>query len=435
MQVEKRPFGARRRGAFFFDSARRDAALRRRATPRGGRRAFRRFLCALLTVVSVSPFLFGEPILLPELGGTDRLEVLEKENVRRRVDGRYEGYVYREYRGVLSRTGETSAGERYQGAFYVLEDLSMLGSTSRRLEDRVETELVLSDRGLRSTDEHGDYPRTLSFPVFPAGRVEAGERWRDYGVRVVDPKLDGTLTRVRFYCEYRFDGLGELYGDKVYRIRAQYALRYRAGDDPYGDPELTSVQGSHVADVLLYADGSGRVFVRTQVDEAYTYRDGTRITSQGFLLTWLRQRIRLNREETIRQVEKTLGEEGTRDVRVESKDEGVSISLEKIHFIPDSPRILPDEVDRLDTLYRALSQIPDRTFLVVGHTADIGTAESQVLLSIERAKTVISGLVERGLPADRFIYTGKGGTEPIGSNDTEEGRAKNRRVEIVILDG
>ncbi len=119
---------------------------------------------------------------------------------------------------------------------------------------------------------------------------------------------------------------------------------------------------------------------------------------------------------------------------MEQRDEGVSVTLQKIHFIPDSPEILPDERSRLDGLYKTLSKIDDRTFLVVGHTADVGTEESQVALSIERAKTVIDELVERGIASDRFIYTGKGGSEPVAPNDTEENMAKNRRVEIIILD-
>ncbi len=73
--------------------------------------------------------------------------------------------------------------------------------------------------------------------------------------------------------------------------------------------------------------------------------------------------------------------------------------------------------------------------MAVGHTADIGSEESQYVLSVERARVIIQEMVERGIPADRFIYEGKGGTEPIAPNDTEEGKAKNRRVEFVILDG
>ncbi len=78
--------------------------------------------------------------------------------------------------------------------------------------------------------------------------------------------------------------------------------------------------------------------------------------------------------------------------------------------------------------------MPERSFLVVGHTAKIGTEESQLSLSVERAKTIVDYLTGQGIEAERFIYEGRGGTKPVAANDTEENRAKNRRVEIIILE-
>jgi outer membrane protein OmpA-like peptidoglycan-associated protein len=101
--------------------------------------------------------------------------------------------------------------------------------------------------------------------------------------------------------------------------------------------------------------------------------------------------------------------------------------------VADQATILPSERGRLDSIAEALGSIGERTIKAVGHTADVGTAESQYELSIERAKTIIDEMVKRGIPAERFIYEGKGGTEPIAPNDTEEGRAQNRRVEFIIL--
>jgi outer membrane protein OmpA-like peptidoglycan-associated protein len=55
-------------------------------------------------------------------------------------------------------------------------------------------------------------------------------------------------------------------------------------------------------------------------------------------------------------------------------------------------------------------------------------------LSVERAQSIIAELSARGIPADRFIYKGSGGTKPLGDNSSEEGRRLNRRVEITILE-
>ena len=122
------------------------------------------------------------------------------------------------------------------------------------------------------------------------------------------------------------------------------------------------------------------------------------------------------------------------DIEVTETDQGVSLTLRALHFVPDQAVILPEDRPLLDVLADALGRIPDRTFLVRGHTADVGTAESQFLLSEERARVVAAELAERGIPADRFVFQGLGGTEPVGDNTTEEGRRMNRRVEIIILE-
>ncbi len=56
------------------------------------------------------------------------------------------------------------------------------------------------------------------------------------------------------------------------------------------------------------------------------------------------------------------------------------------------------------------------------------------MLSVKRAKTIVDYLVSQGISPKRFMYEGKGGTEPVAPNDTEENMAKNRRVEIIVLE-
>jgi outer membrane protein OmpA-like peptidoglycan-associated protein len=55
-------------------------------------------------------------------------------------------------------------------------------------------------------------------------------------------------------------------------------------------------------------------------------------------------------------------------------------------------------------------------------------------LSASRAKRIVDEMVSRGIPAGSFVYKGWGGEKPVGDNETGEGRAKNRRVEITILE-
>jgi OOP family OmpA-OmpF porin len=71
--------------------------------------------------------------------------------------------------------------------------------------------------------------------------------------------------------------------------------------------------------------------------------------------------------------------------------------------------------------------------VIIGHTDNSGDPEYNLWLSRERAKIVADYLISKGHDASKMITTGKGETKPIASNDTEEERAKNRRVEILVL--
>ncbi len=120
---------------------------------------------------------------------------------------------------------------------------------------------------------------------------------------------------------------------------------------------------------------------------------------------------------------------------VEKGQAGLTLRIDDLRFAADSPRLLPAESARLDLVAKALlSAPPDRDFLVEGHAAGTGRPQGELELSAQRAKAVVDALVARGIPARRFIWRGLGSTRPVAGNDSEAGRAKNRRVEITILD-
>ena len=123
-----------------------------------------------------------------------------------------------------------------------------------------------------------------------------------------------------------------------------------------------------------------------------------------------------------------------KDVTLYEREEGVALSLNNLHFLPDQAVILAQDYPLLDRIAQMLKSVPDRTLLVKGYTADVGSMESQMVLSQERARVVVDEMVSRGLEADRFVFIGLGGAEPLGDNGTEEGRKLNRRVEIVIME-
>ncbi len=104
-----------------------------------------------------------------------------------------------------------------------------------------------------------------------------------------------------------------------------------------------------------------------------------------------------------------------------------------INFATGSTAISGSTKD-LETIYGLLIQAEETKVKIIGHTDNVGNPNSNVILSEGRANSVKNWLVNKGLPEKRFQFVdGKGDKEPIASNDTNTGKAQNRRCEITIL--
>jgi outer membrane protein OmpA-like peptidoglycan-associated protein len=105
-----------------------------------------------------------------------------------------------------------------------------------------------------------------------------------------------------------------------------------------------------------------------------------------------------------------------------------------INFETGSTNISGSEKD-LETIYNLLIQAEQTKLNVIGHTDNVGNNASNVTLSNGRANSVVNYLVNKGISRTRFqVIDGKGSSEPISDNSTSQGKAKNRRVEITLLD-
>lgn len=102
-----------------------------------------------------------------------------------------------------------------------------------------------------------------------------------------------------------------------------------------------------------------------------------------------------------------------------------------INFDTGSATIQQDSLPQLEQVAQMLQADPALKLEVGGHTDNVGTAESNQKLSDARARSVLASLVKQGIGAGRMTAKGYGQTAPIADNRTEDGRAKNRRVELV----
>ena len=121
-------------------------------------------------------------------------------------------------------------------------------------------------------------------------------------------------------------------------------------------------------------------------------------------------------------------------ITVENTEAGIRLTMQNLQFKANSAELLPGEEKRLDQIAELLKLADGAQFLIEGHTASTGYEAGELKLSQERADSIAEALSRRGIGKERFICKGSGGKKPVASNDTPEGKARNRRVEITILD-
>lgn len=114
--------------------------------------------------------------------------------------------------------------------------------------------------------------------------------------------------------------------------------------------------------------------------------------------------------------------------------EGIVVKFDTgILFDVDQTGLKSAARTNLQNLSASLQKNKDTNIMIVGHTDNTGTADHNMELSVRRAEAVRSYLVDYGVSGSRLTTQGKGENEPIADNNTETGRAQNRRVEIVII--
>jgi OOP family OmpA-OmpF porin len=104
----------------------------------------------------------------------------------------------------------------------------------------------------------------------------------------------------------------------------------------------------------------------------------------------------------------------------------------RIRFESGKAEIVADSAGLLDRLIETALRCPTANIEIAGHTDSDGSEESNQALSEKRAQAVADYLVKAGLPASRFSAAGYGSTQPIAGNDTDQGKAQNRRIDFVV---
>ena len=134
-------------------------------------------------------------------------------------------------------------------------------------------------------------------------------------------------------------------------------------------------------------------------------------------------------QERVRQLEAQL-----RDIEGKQTERGLLVTLGDVLFAFNKSELTPQAGPRLDKLASFLKQFPQRKLLVEGYTDAVGTDAYNMELSERRAEAIREALVARGVDTTRVVTKGYGKAYPVADNASVDGRAVNRRVEVVIAD-
>jgi outer membrane protein OmpA-like peptidoglycan-associated protein len=121
------------------------------------------------------------------------------------------------------------------------------------------------------------------------------------------------------------------------------------------------------------------------------------------------------------------------NAEVERVGEGIKVTFDSgLLFDFDSAALRDNARENLAEFAESMQDFEDTNILIVGHTDSKGSEDYNQKLSERRSKSAADYIIQRGIDDSRIMTTGKGESEPVASNDTEEGRQQNRRVEVAI---
>jgi outer membrane protein OmpA-like peptidoglycan-associated protein len=280
-------------------------------------------------------------------------------------------------------------------------------------------------------------PVVRDVPVFPGRDLKPGDTWTAPGHEMHDFRDSFGIPepyRIPFTANYRYLGVRRWKGAEYPAFSVSYRISERP---PAAAGRLWPRHITGASDQIVYWEtgiGQARAYEET-FRMIFELSDGVTVEYRGTAQAEILESPKMDKEAMAGEIAGDLGRLGIPDASVRVDEEGITISLEDIRFQADSAVLLPGEESKLEKIAGILRRYPGRDILVGGHTALAGTEAGRQTLSARRAAAVADYLIDREVrSAERVVVRGYGADRPVADNRTEEGRARNRRVEITILE-
>lgn len=281
-------------------------------------------------------------------------------------------------------------------------------------------------------------PTVRSVPSFPDHPVKVGDSWNMEGLEVHDMKdifnMDCAI-EIPFTATYTLTGTELQDDNEILIIDVEYELFQDAYSANLYRGSFYNGTVGYSKQTLYWDNTRGDLaFYEEEFQIKMLDTRGNSFIFHGIAHGEVTEYKSLNDDDNVKKIQDTVDELNLDDVSVKKGEKGLTISIENIQFQPDSNVLLDSEKIKLEKLGEILKEFSN-DLLITGHCAERGTVRARQKLSEERAESVAAYLKAMGIRDEYHVYTeGKGSTQPIATNATEEGRAKNRRVEITLMD-
>lgn len=172
-----------------------------------------------------------------------------------------------------------------------------------------------------------------------------------------------------------------------------------------------------------------------QIKTARSEADRLRLQTRTQQLSAAQAEVQQARQQTAAaQAQAQNLQQRIQELEAQQTERGLLVTLGDVLFEFGKSDLLASAAPRMDKLADFLNQYPDRKVLIEGYTDSVGSESFNQRLSEQRAAAIERALVQRGIDRSRFTLRGYGKNYPVASNANAEGRALNRRVEVVIAD-
>jgi len=297
-------------------------------------------------------------------------------------------------------------------------------------------------RGAYAIDPSYFMPTVRDVPLFPEGDLKPGDTWTAPGSEVHDFRANFGMPQPFSFpitVRYAYTGNEDRDGTACAVFTIDYEVFHRVPSTPPGGGRRYPVRVAAHSQQKFWWDIAGRrpLADSESFDFVFTLNTGDEVefigTSEGRLIA----AAPMDKQGVAGDIQKQLDQQKLPGVSVAPSEQGVTITLENVNFPPNSDELLLGEQDKLRRIAEILKKYPDRDIAVTGFTARAPgyTEEDYQALSEKRARAAAQFLVNQGARrADQVTTRGMGAQSPIGDNSSEEGRKKNRRVEITILE-